>query len=350
MVGGAALAGSTHVTAKEALQPLVSVFICTCNRKDNVVPTIRSVQAGGYSNFELLILDQSKDDLTERAVLALCGDDPRIRYVRLDRPSKPNALNHGRLLAKGQFIFLTDDDCEVLPGWIDNMVQAFQADSRVACVFGDVDAGPFDPRDGYIPTCRITHSHTIFSLLEFLTMPGWGNFGMGASLALRTDALSAIGGWDPCIGPGGSFKSGDDHDVVARLLVAGYGLSFCATSRTIHFGLRYWASMGDDQARYGFGMGASFAKHLRTGSYYPGPLRVFADGILKSARGLRLRKGPVGLAYPRSWLRGLWKGLSHPLDRQTRCFIPASEAGSGGNVADVVLRAGQGDRKAATPA
>jgi glycosyltransferase involved in cell wall biosynthesis len=342
----------TNVTVKEIPHPLVSVLVCTYNRNENVVPTIRSVQACGYPNFELFILDQSKDNLTEKAVLKLTQDDARIKYVRFARPSKPRALNHGRELAKGQFIFLTDDDCEVLPGWIENMLLAFNEDSRIACVFGDVDAGPFDPKEGYIPICRIARSHSIFDLFEFLTMPGWGNFGMGASLALRTDALSEIGGWDPCIGPGAPFKSGDDHDLAARLVAAGYGLAFCANSRAIHFGLRYWSSMGADQARYGFGMGASFAKHLRTRSYYPGPLRVFRNGVLNSARALGLRKGPFGLAYPRSWLLGFWKGLRHPLDRRTRCFIPVERDGdpdSAVHVADVVLRSNQAEPAPSAP-
>jgi len=333
------------MTTDQSPLPHVSILVCTCNRKDNVVPTIRSIQNCGYSQFEILVLDQSRDDQTEPAVRELCRLDERVKYVRLDRPSKPRALNLGRELAKGEFIFLTDDDCEVQPGWISEMLTAFEADSRVACVFGDVDAGPCDPNEGYVPTCRITESHSIYSLSEFLTMPGWKNFGMGASMALRKSALTHVGGWDPCIGPGAFFKSGDDHDVVARLLALGYGLTFSSTARTLHYGMRYWKSIGDDQSRYGFGMGAVFAKHLRTHSYYAGPARVLGERLLNTARCLASLKGPFGLAYPRNWLRGVVAGFKHPVDVSTRCFvsdIPAAPADEASRVAQIVLRSQQG--------
>lgn len=332
------------MTDEQPRRPLVSVLVCTCNRSDNVVPTIRSIQSCGYPNFELFVLDQSRGDETERAVAELCKQDGRVRYVRLDQPSKPRALNVGWQSAKGQYIFLTDDDCEVQPGWIAEMLAVFESDSRLACVFGDVDAGPCDESAGYIPTCRITRTHSIFQLSDFLTMPGWGNFGMGASLALRADALSHVGGWDPCIGPGAYFKSGDDHDVVARILALRYGVGFCSSSHTLHYGMRYWKSIGQDQTRYGFGMGAVFAKHLRTGSYYAGPTRVLGERLLNTARCLARGKGPFGLAYPRSWLRGVVAGLRHPLDARTRCFIsdiPAAPPEEASRVAEVVLRSEQ---------
>lgn len=335
------------MTHEESEQPFVSILVCTCNRQDNVVPTIRSIQTCGYQNFEVLILDQSRDATTERALEPLCEQDSRLRYVRLDLPNKPRALNRGRELAKGRYLLLTDDDCEVRPGWIAEIVRVFEADARVGCVFGDVEAGPCDPDKGYIPAYRVTQARSIFTLSEFLTMPGWGNFGMGANMALRADALETVGGWDPCVGPGAFFRSGDDHDVVARLLAAGFGLAFCPTAVAVHFGLRHWESMGADQTRYGFGMGAIFAKHLRTRSYYPGPLRVFGDRLLTTARGLSLRKGPVGLAYPRSWLLGLMHGFRHPVDRQTRCFVYSDAAdtkrGTAERVAQVILRSSQQD-------
>jgi glycosyltransferase involved in cell wall biosynthesis len=325
-------------------RPLVSVLVCTCNRKDNISPTIRSIRASGYDDFELLVLDQSDDDVTEAAVREVAGSDARVRYVRLPRPSKPLALNEGRRLARGRYILLTDDDCEVAPGWIDEMVRCFESEERVVCVLGDVSAGPHDPKDGYVPICRIDRAHTISTLWDFLRMPGWRNFGMGANMALRADALDGVGGWDPCIGPGADFRSGDDHDTIARLLGAGGAVAFTPTARVVHFGLRPWLKTGDDQARYGFGMGASFAKHLRHRTLYPGPLRVFGDQIWNSVRGLRPGKAISGFRYPRGWLLGFWKGLRHPLDERTGCFADGPAKGSDGDVrvAEVILRREQG--------
>jgi glycosyltransferase involved in cell wall biosynthesis len=328
-------------------EPLVSILICTWNRKANIVTTIESVRACGYARFELFILDQSDNDDTELAVSELCQKDDRLVYLRLRRPSKPLALNHGRLLAKGSYIVLTDDDCEACPGWIAPMVQVFETDQRIGCVFGDVEAAPHDEATGFIPICKITDAHVIFSLSDLLTMPGLGNFGMGANMALRASALTEIGGWDPHIGPGARFKSGDDNDVGARMLAAGYGVAFCPASRTIHYGLRRWESAGKDQARYGFGLGAIFMKHLRCGSYYPGPARVAVDGAMRAARRLRQGQRPQGGAFLKSWVAGAWRGMTQPIDRSTRCYQSGDddEVVGENRVAEVVLRANQGDSK-----
>jgi cellulose synthase/poly-beta-1,6-N-acetylglucosamine synthase-like glycosyltransferase len=324
----------------EAPHPLVSVLVCTSNRKANVVPTIESIRGCGYADYQLLVLDQSRDDSTEEAVRDVAGGDARIEYVRLHRPSKPRALNEGLRRARGKYILLTDDDCEVLSGWVRAVVDVFDSDIRIGCVLGDVAAGPHDPNLGYIPVCRISKEHRIFELAEFLKMPGWTNFGMGANMALRADTLSRIGGWDPCIGPGASFRSGDDHDTIARTLLAGYGVAFCPGAAVVHYGLRQWAKAGEDQGRYGFGMGAAFAKQLRCGTLYPGPLRVFGDGISKSIRSFRRGTRPLGLAFPKQWMSGFWKGLWHPLNEHTRCFVEEADDGEEGTprVAAVLLR------------
>lgn len=319
----------------------MSVLVCTINRRDNVLPTIRSVQRCGFENFELLVMDQSKDDSTEVAVRDVCRDDPRVRHVRLPLPGKPRALNAGRKLARAPYIALTDDDCEVNEGWLSAIVAAFEADPLVGCVYGDVAPGPHDPKLGFIPVCRIERQDKIERLGEFLTMPNWQHFGIGASMALRASVLQRIGGWDECIGPGTKFGSGDDNDIAVKVLRAGQRIAFVPEAGVVHHGFRFWKSSAADAKRTGFGLGAIFAKHLRCGAIYSGAFRGFADAVKKvSVRAIKLQR-PLGLAYPTSWLRGAVAGLSHPIDRSSNSFVPESEDGIhrySGRVAEVVLR------------
>jgi GT2 family glycosyltransferase len=305
------------------------------------VPTIESIQACGYERFELFVLDQSGDDSTARAVLPLAGQDARVRYVPLATANKPRALNHGRQLASGEYILLTDDDCTVAPQWIAAFVSTLQSNPDVACVYGDVDAAPHDATLGYIPTRRITRPHTITRLSEYLRMPGHENFGMGASMAVRRTMLCEIGGWDPTIGPGAAFGSGDDNDLAVRLLAAGHPIAFSPDARVTHYGFRLWTSASRDNARYGFGMGAVFAKELRCGTFFAGGFRLLLDGLRISLRRLVKGERPLALAYPRSWVRGFWVGLRWPLHRPSRCFIdrpPSRSTGDSNRAADVVLR------------
>jgi glycosyltransferase involved in cell wall biosynthesis len=72
------------------------------------------VSDGTY--FELLVIDQSDGPESEHALAALRAD-PRLRYVRSRARGKGAALNEGLQLARGDFIALTDDDCEAPPDW-----------------------------------------------------------------------------------------------------------------------------------------------------------------------------------------------------------------------------------------
>src|SRR5262249_39605401 len=99
---------------RRALRPivaaLVSVIVCTRNRGDNIVPTAKSILKDSYLNFELIIVDQSGDDLTEKALAPLCAEDSRVRYVKTEPRGKSTALNFGAQTARGEYIALTDDD------------------------------------------------------------------------------------------------------------------------------------------------------------------------------------------------------------------------------------------------
>src|SRR5262249_48853989 len=156
---------------------------------------------------------------------------------------------------------------------------------------------------------RILQPRTIRKVREFLKMPGQREFGMGANMVVRADRLAEWNGWDPCIGPGSKFGSGDDHDLAIRALAAGCAIHFCPEARVIHYGFRRWESVPRDLQRIGFGFGATFAKELRCGTLYVGSLRMLGyfvgQALLRAARLQR----PRGLALPRGWLRGLLAGM-----------------------------------------
>ena len=92
--------------------PPVTVVVSTRNRSEYILKTVQSVLLNDYPNFDVLVMDQSENDLTEAILRPLLGD-PRFRYLRT--PTK--GLSVGRNLAisatQSQFIALTDDDCEV---------------------------------------------------------------------------------------------------------------------------------------------------------------------------------------------------------------------------------------------
>ena len=324
----------------------VSVIVCTRNRGDNVLLTARAVLASDYPDFELLIMDQSDDDSTRDAILPLCEQDERVRYIRLELPGKPGALNRARQEARGRYLLLTDDDCESDPGWIHALTACFEADPNVGAAFGDVRAAQHDTTNGYIPDNPVDYSRTISTLQPYLQMPNMVNFGIGANMAVRADALAEVGGWDPCIGPGAKFGNADDHDLTVRILLAGYAVAFTPDAHTLHYGYRLWSESAKDVQHTGFGFGATFIKYLRCGKIYYGSLRMLVYFLLQIIRRALTNKRPLGVAFPRGWFKGAMAGLRYPIDRRTRCFVKMNAEESrkyGQEFAQVVRRTEQAD-------
>ena len=308
--------------------PSVSVIVCTRNRGDNALTAARAIVASDYADFELLIMDQSDDDATRDALRPLCEADGRIRYFRLELPGKPGALNRARLEARGRWLVLTDDDCRPDPGWIRALTAAFGADPKIGVVFGDVRAAPHDNTHGYIPDNPITESKIIYSVRDFLYMPGMIHFGIGANMAVRADAAEAVQGWDPCIGPGAKFGNADDHDMAIRLLMAGYALAFCAEAHTVHDGYRLWSESARDVQHTGYGFGAAFVKHLRCGKIYHGSLRMLRHFFQQIVRHAATGQRPLGTAFPRGWLRGFAAALRYPVNKSNCTFVKMDAAES----------------------
>lgn len=269
--------------------------------------------------FELLVVDQSDNDVTEQA-LSPFREDRRFRYFRLAQPGKSRALNRALQEARGEILALTDDDCVPKPSWLSALTCPLFHNPAIGGVFGRVVAAPHDAQAGYIPECLFERPVTITQVSEVLQMPHWGNYGIGACMAVRRDRMQQLGGWDPCIGPGSRFDSGDDHDLALRLLEAGAGLHFCPKAEALHFGLRAWDTLPKDMRRWGISFGVVFAKHLRCGMLYNGSLRILRHYARQAlGRALRLKR-PSGLAFVLGWIRGFFLGLRHPLDRPTFSF------------------------------
>src|SRR5215472_9452472 len=98
--------------------PLISALICTCSRDRLVANTVSSILENTHSNFELIVVDQSKDNET-RETLRLFGADRRLKYLKSETIGKGNALNVGLREARGGVVAITDDDCTVPANWLE---------------------------------------------------------------------------------------------------------------------------------------------------------------------------------------------------------------------------------------
>jgi glycosyltransferase involved in cell wall biosynthesis len=298
--------------------------ICTRNRGASLIPAVETVLANDHQAFRLIVIDQSTDDGTARAIIGM-GEDPRIHYVRMRATGVSRARNlalaeAGRLGA--EFVAFTDDDCTVTPDWLKRMEQVLCEHTRVAIAFCNVDAAPYDPAEGFIPYYWRDGERLIRTLREKARARG-----MGAGMAVRRRAVESFGGFDEQLGPGGQFPSAEDFDLTIRALLAGWHVFETDQVHVVHYGFRSYIEGRELMRRDWTGIGAAYAKPLRAGrlAFVPLALQDLFELALKPPIDDLLRfKRPRGLVRLVSFGRGFVGGWRTPLELESLCYMPAA--------------------------
>src|SRR6516162_1346640 len=187
--------------------PLISALVCTHSRFRLVVDAVSSILANTHPNFELVVVDQSKDNETREALRPF-STDPRLRYLKIATTGKGYALNAGLIETKGTVVAITDDDCTVQTNWLETFASIFAAHPKVAVAFCCVESGEHDRTAGFVPAYVRTGDRMLTTMHDARHVQG-----LGAGIAVRRKVIAEIGGFDPMLGPGSRFPSCDDRDI-----------------------------------------------------------------------------------------------------------------------------------------
>ena len=306
-------------TPRGGMQPSVSVVLATCNRHASLVRSIRSILAIEDA-FEFVIVDQSEGDAGLPSFLPESGNGSRVRYYRMARRGLSAARNAGIRMAHGEFIVMTDDDCEVPADWVHAARQAFKADPGIAMVFGNVLAGPCDESRGFIPNYVRARPFVGGSAGEKN-----GIEGMGACMALRRGVWRQVGGFDELLGSGQRFPAGEEGDFALRVLRSGYRVCETPDLEVTHHGFRTWNEGRVLARKYWYGTGAMFGKNLKLAPLSTVRLLV-GLGVRFAMGGASLTArsfGRVGTRWTKAtaFTRGLLVGLRCGVNPESGCFL-----------------------------
>ncbi len=246
----------------------ISALVCTRNRGDKILQTINSILANEHSNFKLLVVDQSTDDLSELALRHLSGDD-RFRYLRTPTKGLGLARDIGIRASEADYVAITDDDCDVPTDWLISIQQVFDKYRQVAVIYCDVQPGPHDHMKGLIPHLAI-RTNRLITRLMISQSPG---IGIGAGMAVRRDLIIKLGGSDHGLGAGTLLPGAEDVDLGYRALLSGFHVFQLADAGVIHHGFRTFEQYRDLLSGYLAGTTAMYIKLIRLGHYRAaGPL------------------------------------------------------------------------------
>lgn len=286
----------------------ISVVIATRNRGDRVTDTVDSVlnnKSDTPLTFEVLVVDQSTNKDCLQAMQKY-KNDPRVRYQQTTTTGMARARNMAIAQAHSSLIAVTDDDCIVPEDWLMSIQAAFQTRPDVAILFGNVLPAEFDASRGFIPSYRRERENTVSSPLSKNDIDG-----IGACMALRREVWKELGGFDEMLGAGGVLKSSSEGDLVIHALHRGYQICELPTVSVVHHGFRTWEEGEGLIARYWYGTGAMYGKHLKL---YP--IATFATLALLGYR----------WAFGRSRVAESWGGDKRKRER-LKAFVSGFDSG-----------------------
>ncbi|MBI1937277.1 MAG: glycosyltransferase [Ignavibacteriales bacterium] len=109
--------------------PLVTVNILTYNRREDLRNTLQKVSSQNYKNIETVVVDNASTDGTAEMIR---GEFPFVKYIGLEKNIGIAGWNEGFKSAKGEYIFVLDDDSYPTDDCIQKGIEKFWANNKLA--------------------------------------------------------------------------------------------------------------------------------------------------------------------------------------------------------------------------
>ncbi|MBI3879577.1 MAG: glycosyltransferase [Verrucomicrobia bacterium] len=174
-----------------AAPPLVSVVICTRNRRALLAETVASVRAQTGVAWELLVVDDASTDDTWDFLQTL--DSDAIRCLRQTQHGERSAArNRGLAEARAQFVMFLDDDDLLVPDALKNLSGPLLRRSGPVAAVGArwdwfCDGRGGGRRDSHV---RVRREREVFFDLLF----GWS--AVSGQNLFRVETVRRAGGYD----------------------------------------------------------------------------------------------------------------------------------------------------------
>jgi glycosyltransferase involved in cell wall biosynthesis len=296
------------------MSPRIAIVIPTRDRGPEAAAAARAVLSDPC-DLELVVVDQSKDDSTVRALGEI--DDPRLRVVRSSLRGASNARNAGVAATSAPLLAFTDDDCRPEALWASTMLRLFDEEPRPDLIFGRVWLPPLQNHMDYAASFEPKER-----VQQRVPLPD-EDIGIGANFGIRREVFEELGSFDALLGPGAPrFRGAEETDLLIRALHRGYRVVNAAESSVLHLGIRTGDAVRPLHVQYQTAVGAAFGKHARLSG---------ASGVFDVARwvafyakktlndALHLRRPRPGVLY--YFVAGALSTFRYRLDHTRGVFI-----------------------------
>lgn len=222
--------------ARAAAVPEIAAIICTYNRHDLLIETIRSLEAQTLHprRYEIIVVDNSSDF---EARAQFWRDFPGLTNLRVileDVPGLSRARNIGMRAAAAPIVAYIDDDAVAVPEWLEELLRAFERDKATGIAGGPVE--PVWPGSEPPWLHKWLRGHlTIVDLGPEARTLADGEWLAGTNIAFRNDALQAAGGFNETLGRvRGILLSNEEIAVAEFIRKEGLNSFYIPAARVFH--------------------------------------------------------------------------------------------------------------------
>jgi glycosyltransferase involved in cell wall biosynthesis len=232
--------------------PTASVVVCTRERPDDLARALDALGVLHPAPLEVVVIDNAPVTEGTRDVVARYYF---ARYVREDRRGLNAARNRALREAHGEVVAFCDDDAVPEREWLAGLLPNF-ADPAVAVVTGltlplvlETEGQELFEQHctfvrGFARRVFDGQHHNPFAV---------GPVGAGANMAVRKSIVQRLGNFDERLDGGMPTRSGGDHDLFVRVLLAGHRIIYDPRAVSWHRHRRSREDLLDTV--YGYGVG-----------------------------------------------------------------------------------------------
>lgn len=199
----------------------ISVLIATCNRPLQLKNCLNSLAKNTYSHFEVIIADQSQDDLSSQ-IISTCKLK-NVTYIKMRQRNKAKALNEMIRRANFEIVTVTDDDCFVDRYWLQKILESYKKHPDIAGVFGNTY--PYKPEKNLDKICPAIFQAKEVSIHEDPATAHFQKIGLGNNMSFRKSVILQVGLFKEWLGPGNFNQAGgEESELIFRILSANFKL------------------------------------------------------------------------------------------------------------------------------
>ena len=216
-------------------EPLISIITLNYNQPAITCEFLESSRKLNYSNYEILVCDMASE--LDPTALINAGDYPNTKILRSNKNlGFAGGNNWGMRQAKGDFIFIVNNDTEVTPDLLHSLLQPFYTDATIGVTSPKIKFF-YQPSiiqyAGFKPMNHFTGR--AFTVGEMETdkgqydTPGETSGAHGCAMMVKREVIEKVGMF-----PERFFLYYEEWDWSARIRKAGYRIWYTANATIYH--------------------------------------------------------------------------------------------------------------------